>query len=193
MVVIDNGNQFSDYRIFISTNDGKLFCIGDRSIVDANTSPLLTSPLVDPDTGDTNNQYTFSVIYTDNDDDYPNVMQVYIDDVPFDMYKTSNGPKEDFDSDYTNGEKYIYRTGLFEGTHEFYFGTDDGTVKVFTDLFEVEVESLNPDPNGNNDNGTSEDSNSDNEASGFTPGFEGVFLIGCILFCMVWLKKRRLE
>lgn len=138
-----------DDRIYISSRDGKLFCIGEPDEPTNNLSPSFSNGGVTPSEGDKSDEFTFSVIYTDLDDDEPLYIQVNIDGYYFDMEKSQEGPPEDYDDDYTNGEKYIYKTKLSEGDLEFYFDTADGSWLVKSEIFTVTVEdTTGSDPNG---------------------------------------------
>ncbi len=86
-----------------------------------NEEPTLTAPLFSPQDGDRDTEFTFSVIYTDGENDYPTKTYIYIDDVPFMM---------DGLGDYRDGVKFTYKTTLDLGTHMFYFVFNDGKHEV---------------------------------------------------------------
>jgi proteasome lid subunit RPN8/RPN11 len=85
-----------------------------------NNKPELTDGKMEPSSGDTDTEFTFSVEYTDADDEVGDVY-VWIDG---DQYKMDPDPN---DSDYTDGVLFTLETKLDEGTHDYYFSADDGT------------------------------------------------------------------
>ncbi len=76
--------------------------------------PVLTAGDVDPDSGTTETDFTFSIHYYDEDGDEPSIKKVTIDGTEYDMDGSGS------DADYT------YSTTLPEGEHEFYFYFEDG-------------------------------------------------------------------
>ena len=89
-----------------------------------NSPPVLSDGAVSPTSGYTSTTFTYSVVYTDADNDPPASPMVSIDDgLPEDMAVKAG------DSDYTDGETYEYIvTGadLGRGSHTFQFGANDG-------------------------------------------------------------------
>ena len=89
----------------------------------ANTPPVLSSGQVSPTTGDTTTTFTYSVTYTDADNDPPTSITVSIDGAAAQTMTKKTGE----DGDYTNGEVYEYTTsGLSTGSHTFQFAASDG-------------------------------------------------------------------
>jgi hypothetical protein len=81
-------------------------------------APTLTNGMVNPPVGDPLDTRTFSVVYTDGENDAPRVAQIVIDGVAHDM--TGHG------TDYTLGVTFTYSTTLTVGEHEYYFQFGDG-------------------------------------------------------------------
>ncbi len=96
-----------------------------------NHPPVLVNGAVEPDSGLIDDEYSFTVKYTDEDDDAPTQSQVFIDGDPFVMTTA--------DDTYTDGSEFTYSTGLEEGTHEFHFLFSDGENEVrFPETGELE-------------------------------------------------------
>ncbi len=87
-----------------------------------NTPPTLTNGTMDPSTGNTTTIFTFTVVYTDANNDAPGYIVVIIDGVEHMMTKVTPS-----DIDYTDGCVYQYTTTLPQGTHNYSFKTSDGT------------------------------------------------------------------
>jgi hypothetical protein len=82
-----------------------------------NNKPELTNGKIEPDSGPEGTTFTFTVHYSDEDDDPAEFVTVVIDGVEHKMERTSG--------DATEGD-YRYTTTLPEGTHAFYFKANDG-------------------------------------------------------------------
>jgi len=105
--------------------------LGDVSVTDTdsfaclvNNAPILSSGAVNPATGNLSTTFTYSVNYTDADNDPPGFINVIIDGTPYAMNHRAGQ-----DGDYTNGEIYEYTiTGaiLGIGSHTFQFNASDG-------------------------------------------------------------------
>jgi hypothetical protein len=85
-----------------------------------NRQPKVSNGKISPSKGDTDTEFTFSVTYTDEDNDAGEVW-VWIDGLKYSMKKDNS------DSDFTDGVKYTYKTKLDEGEHDYYFTATDGT------------------------------------------------------------------
>ncbi len=81
-----------------------------------NTAPTLTDWTVDPASGNTSTSFTFTVQYTDIDDDAPVAIAVLIDGDPYDLV-----PVNAQDEDYHDGRGYHYTTALGAGNHSYRF------------------------------------------------------------------------
>jgi len=82
-----------------------------------NNEPYLTTPLFNPATGTRLDEFTFSVHYTDTEDDRPTTSFIYIDGTPQIM---------DGEGDYSSGVTFTYRTKLGLGPHLIHFLFSDG-------------------------------------------------------------------
>jgi hypothetical protein len=108
--------------------------------LDYNSPPFLTLGQIDRVDGDRTTWFTYTITYSDVDDDEPEFAYIYIDGIPHEM---SSG-----DFTFTDGAAYSYTTRLGLGNHEFHFEFSDGKnvvrdppVGVFTG-----PEILNRDP-----------------------------------------------
>jgi hypothetical protein len=121
-----NANQVGIYWVQVTVSDGEggsastNFSLTVKGIPPINEVPELTNGKMTPSTGDTDTEFTFTVIYTD-DENEPGDVHIWIDGDRFEMT-----PDVD-DTDYTDGVKYTYQTKLDKGTHEYYFTGTDGT------------------------------------------------------------------
>ncbi|RJS74024.1 hypothetical protein CW714_02310, partial [Methanophagales archaeon] len=105
--------------------------LGNVSVTDTdsfaclvNNAPILSSGAVNPATENLSTTFTYSVNYTDADNDPPGFINVVIDGTPHAMNRRAGQ-----DGDYTNGEIYEYTiTGaiLGIGSHTFQFNASDG-------------------------------------------------------------------
>ncbi len=123
----------SMYRFYYVFSDGKdsvrmpaantspNYFIGPE-VVTPNNEPTLTNPLFTPDDGTRLDEFTFTIVYTDGEDDHPIMSYMYIDGVPYIM---------DPDGDrYDIGETFRKRTKLDLGEHSIYFVFNDGKNEV---------------------------------------------------------------
>jgi PGF-CTERM protein/uncharacterized repeat protein (TIGR01451 family) len=92
------------------------------TVTKPNNAPSLTTALFDPDEGTRMDQFTFTIIYTDGENDHPTVSYIYIDEVPNIMNPDG--------FDYDNGEVFRYRTALDIGEHNIRFLFNDGKNEV---------------------------------------------------------------
>lgn len=102
-----------------------------------NTPPTLTSPLLSAATGDSLDDFKYSVIYTDVDGpngQSPSYVRVVIDGVPYDMTAVSGGTPS-----FKAGVIYEFNVGadfttkLRGGSHDYYFEASDGLAAVVLD------------------------------------------------------------
>jgi outer membrane protein assembly factor BamB len=184
-----------DDKIYISSNDGKLFCLGEKGLKPENTPAFLTDGKVEPESGDEDDIFTFSVLYTDLDDDPPEFVYVYIDGEINEMYRVSTGSWIEYDYDYTNGERYIYETELYVDSYIYYFETYDGVSYVTTNTLSLKVEKSdnNDNVNNNGDDTEPQDSNNDDGSSDSTPAFELILIIMSIVVCIFNFKKSNMS
>jgi hypothetical protein len=122
-----------------------------------NYAPSLGGPLFTPNSGDRSTEFTFSIVYTDEENDRATISQIHIDDVPFLM----NPDNFQFDQ----GVRFTYRTSLDMGPHTYYFFFSDGKhdVRFPEEGTQAGPEVLNLDPRavisspGNGDRYTPDD------------------------------------
>jgi len=105
--------------------------LGNVSVTDTdsfaclvNNAPILSLGAVNPATGNLSTTFTYSVNYTDADNDPPGFIKVIIDGTSYPMNHRAGQ-----DGDHTNGEIYEYTiTGavLGVGSHTFQFNASDG-------------------------------------------------------------------
>jgi hypothetical protein len=119
-------NNIGSYWVNITVEDGEDgFAYTNFTVTvkkpekTANNKPELTDGKTYPDSGDTGTEFTFSVTYTDSNNDSGEVW-VWIDD---DKYRMTPDPN---DTDFTDGIEYTYVTKLGEGDHTYYFAGTDG-------------------------------------------------------------------
>ncbi|MBM7787406.1 glycoside hydrolase family 9 protein [Tenggerimyces flavus] len=102
---------------------GELLIDEIKTTVDATgTAPTLTAGAVSPASGTSTTPFTFSVTYTDVDNQAPHVVDVVVDGVVHHL--TGTNPA---DVTYTDGKTYAYTTLLAKGNHSYYFRTTDTT------------------------------------------------------------------
>jgi WD40 repeat protein len=83
-----------------------------------NNPPALSGPSFSPPGGNTSTLFTFSVRYTDVDDQLPAVKDVVIDGASHSMAFANGTPAD--------GSVYTYQTLLATGVHSYYFSFSDG-------------------------------------------------------------------
>jgi outer membrane protein assembly factor BamB len=187
-----------DDKIYISTNDGKLFCLGEKGSGPGteNTSPTLTGGSVTPVGGDDTELFTFSVEYTDLDDDSPGSIMIYINGVGYDMNVVSSGVSTEYDGIFTNGERYEFGTYLESGTHSYNFEATDGFEYVYTDSLALTVTSSSDNNNNGNDGDDGDTDNDSGSSSGSssgnssTPAFELIIILFSIVLCCLFFKSK---
>ena len=88
--------------------------------IKVNSAPVLAGGGVNPEKGDTSKMFKFSIVYTDEDDDRPESIEVVIGDISWRMLESD--PQ---DEDYTDGKNYEFEISLDEGDHKYYFEASD--------------------------------------------------------------------
>jgi len=83
-------------------------------------APKLTMGRVTPTNGSLMTEFTYSVNYSDSDNNYPTKMDVIIDGTVYPMHKT-----DIYDKNYTNGCIFEYSTYLNNNSHYYFFNTSD--------------------------------------------------------------------
>jgi len=109
---------------------------GPIDIITPNTAPLLSLDQISSTSGSTTDTFSYTVVYTDANDDAPSGTLVHIDgdNSGLTMTQDSSASLSLKDGDYTNGEQYIYQTSLESGTHNYYFSASDGLLDASTNL-----------------------------------------------------------
>jgi len=123
-------NDGYDDRRYPPANDSPNWHSGPE-VTRPNIEPSLTTALFDPDKGTRKDEFTFTIIYTDGDDDRPSRSFIYIDGTPFIM----DGDGDD----YGLGVTYRYRSELDLGPHQVHYIFSDGKHEVrYPPLGEIE-------------------------------------------------------
>ena len=128
---LDDGIWY--WKVEVSDNDGMSVSEVWKLTVTENTSnhfPSLSNPSVMPSSGYTNTAFTYSVTYTDADNDTPAYVKVYIDSTPYNMVEQNSS-----DTNTTDGKVYTYTTHLSIGTHNYTFTCSDGDAINSTDIY----------------------------------------------------------
>ncbi len=128
--------EAGNYTFSLVVNDGIDYSPADTTVIKikaSNIAPVLSDGIVSPTSGYTSTTFTYSVVYTDDDNDAPMSITVTIDGGgPQDMNIRSGG-----DGNYTNSEIYEYTvTGavLGTGSHTFQFAASDGIADATGDV-----------------------------------------------------------
>lgn len=100
-----------------------LFCTSFFSgmVAAQNSAPTLTNGTVTPRKGYPNIDYTYTVTYTDPDDEAPTRVRVFIDGESYDMAEVD--PQ---DKNHTDGKDYSFKKVMDEGSYTVYYSADDG-------------------------------------------------------------------
>lgn len=88
--------------------------------VTVNRAPTLTQDGVTPTTGNNGDTFSFFVLYTDLDGNFPSYLKVHVDSTDYDLIENSSG-----DVDVTDGKAYYYSKGMSGGSHTYFFKTKD--------------------------------------------------------------------
>ena len=106
--------------VYIGTADGYLYAIGGDKI--NNNPPILENAKTQINQEESNrSEVTFSITYTDLDNDPPTKVMVYIDQMGYEMSKATSSDKK-----YTDGCIYSLSITLDEGVHSYFFVASDG-------------------------------------------------------------------
>ena len=109
-----------------------------------NYPPILSNPILFPETGTPSTVFTFSINYTDSNNDPPFQMTLTINGVgTFTMSKQNLS-----DLDFRDGCTYVYTISLDEGHYTHYFNASDGYVSIRLPLSNsFDGPLVNPPPN----------------------------------------------
>ncbi len=121
IVVADPSNAIEEYDE-TNNNASKTLTV----IASSNVPPVLTSGTVSPSSGNQTTLFTYSVNYSDADDNAPTVKNVVIDGTAYTMFS--------LDTTYTDGAIFTYETTLAAASHNYYFTFCDGIATVNTTL-----------------------------------------------------------
>lgn len=110
-------------------------------IIPQNHRPVLSNSRVTPESGDASTVFRFSVVYSDEDDNDPVKVSVFING--------QERPMEYFGGLNRTGATYRYETTLSAGAHAYYFFADDGNgtanTTARTSDASISVSSAGPD------------------------------------------------
>jgi len=127
---IDEGSPTDDYEFSFTT------------VAKKNHAPELSKGKVDPISGDESELYTFSVVYTDDDNDKPFYVRITLDGETMSMEPSTEGSSNERDGDFTNGEKYIYETELDADRHGYSFEASDSYEVATTEEWGLKVDEV---------------------------------------------------
>ncbi|NMC04939.1 MAG: hypothetical protein GYA24_06995, partial [Candidatus Lokiarchaeota archaeon] len=117
------------HNYYFSTSDG--YATASTTTVSGptvtNNAPTLASGSVSPGSGTTATTFTYTVTYTDADNDAPSCVRVYIDGSYHTMSKQNSG-----DVTYTDGCVYVYNLTLAPAPHSYSFGASDRFATIST-------------------------------------------------------------
>ncbi len=115
------------YSFWIHASDGHSF-VATQNItgpeVKGLAEPVLSGPSATPSWGFAGDRFTFSVIYSDPDDDAPEHVTLNIGDRTYGMTRT------DFDRRYADGVTYSVEAWFEPGTYDYNFSASDGVTEV---------------------------------------------------------------
>ncbi|MCG2826170.1 MAG: right-handed parallel beta-helix repeat-containing protein [Thermoplasmatales archaeon] len=134
-----------------------------------NQAPTLSDGTATPSSGKTTITFTFTVTYTDPENDPPTVKKVYIDGIAHDM----SSP----DTNYTDGAVFTYSTTLSKGTHTYYFEFSDGTTIT-----------LLPATGANTGPSVTEKK----QEKALIPSFELIYLISALSLVLIFKRRKRI-
>ncbi|MHA1325060.1 MAG: hypothetical protein ACTSRL_19900, partial [Candidatus Helarchaeota archaeon] len=117
------GGDFFFSLDFLNTN-AEFICLPNDH------RPTLTSGLVTPLTGNPSTNFTFTVTYSDQDNNPPAYINVVINGTSYPMVKQTPS-----DKNYVDGAIYQYRTTLGPGTYSYSFECSDWKALISTDAY----------------------------------------------------------
>jgi hypothetical protein len=109
-----------------------------------NYPPILSNPILSPGAGTPSTLFTYSINYTDSNNDPPSQITLTINGVgTFTMSKQNSG-----DLNFRDGCTYVYTISLDEGHYTHYFNASDGYVSIRLPLSNsFDGPLVNPPPN----------------------------------------------
>jgi hypothetical protein len=116
------------------------------SIVIANSAPVLSEGTVAPGSGAPGENYTYTVVYSDPENDPPSGgVELRIDDgAPVLMEADPSAASYLKDGDFSNGERYQHVRNMSEGAHNYSFKASDGSLEMVLGPLSGPIVSLTP-------------------------------------------------
>lgn len=130
-----NDDRWIQLRVNMATTYLSEVPVLKKVSIKYNVYPKLTSSLVNPITGNITQQFNFTVIYTDYDNDTPKCIGVSIDGIIYTMKGSNNE-----DNKFIDGKKYWFATKLSAGNHSYYFIASDGELNCSTNISDIKVD-----------------------------------------------------
>jgi len=124
----------ADNHILINNTFGWLGHIINNN----NNEPYLSDSSIKPPSGNQTTEFIFSVRYTDEDNNPPQLILVRINGTPYTLEKQNGG-----DNDYTDGCIYQFRTYLTPGIYNYSFECHDGRYSNSTNTYLLVVNKVN--------------------------------------------------
>jgi S-layer protein (TIGR01567 family) len=116
-------NPAHSYAFSTSNANGAVGSYGAGIFAVTNTAPVLSSPLVTPNSGSPATEFVFTVTYTDADNNSASYVNAVIDGINYPM--TATDPA---DTNTADGKGYrLSNSGMAAGTHTYSFTASDGT------------------------------------------------------------------
>lgn len=119
---LSGGSHEYHFEFEVDSKSVRLPVTGEFSGPEVNSLPMLSGEGFTPDKGDTETDFTFSIVYTDGDNDIPSQKKLILDGH---IYAMSS-----LDTTFTDGAIYTYETTLEIGAHSYYYTFNDGNVDV---------------------------------------------------------------
>jgi hypothetical protein len=120
------------------------------NVLPVNDAPYLLNPDVDPDSGNEDTDFIFSVRYYDIDGSDTPEINVVIDDVSYEMNYISGSKTDEIE-----GALYQFTSSLFRGLHNYYFDCNDMAGEFnsynWTSTFQLTVADSDGEPPISND------------------------------------------
>ncbi len=118
-----NGTATTQITFLVS--DGRLTTEGTITVAftEVNDAPTLSDvKMIPPANADTTQWYTFSVVYTDEENRAPKTIVLVIDDGA----QVAMVEADSTDTDFADGKAYVAEVKLAKGAHRYHFETEDG-------------------------------------------------------------------
>ena len=120
--IVNATGDLSNYTFFVIFETDYMSNITLKfNITIVNSLPVLLSPSLNNETGNTTTVFNFSVNYSDEDNHSPSFIHVIINGTNYSML-----PEDVSDLNYSDGKLYYYQTLLAEGNYTYHFNASDG-------------------------------------------------------------------